>query len=65
VKERDDLLRAVNFSESKVRNSVLNTVSMTVSYSSRTCRIKKSSWKGLKEGSGVRVKRGIMEEDGK
>ena len=50
VKESWDLVRVVNFSDSKVRNSVFSTVSMTVSYSSRTCRMKKSSWYGLEGG---------------
>ena len=46
LKEKDslDCVRVVYFSDSSVRNSVFRTVSITVSYSSRTCRTTKSSW---------------------
>lgn len=59
VKLSLDCVNVVYFSDSNVRNSVFRTVSNTVSYSSRTCRTTKSSWKGLqsvwKEGTWDRV----------
>ena len=51
-------MSVLTFSESRVRNSVLRGVSMTVSYSFKTCSTTKSSWNGLKREEGG------MERDG-